>query len=226
MDAIGQLAGGVAHDFNNMLTAMMGWSHLAIAAIGETGAGHNEIREIEKAALRAADLTTQLLAFSRRQALTPRIVDLNLAIAEGAALLKRLLPPAVVLEVGVDRDVPLVEVDPTQLQQILMNLVLNARDAMPSGGVITLVTRRSRSGAELLVSDTGIGMDDATRAQIFDPFFTTKPPGEGTGLGLSTVYGIVLQSRASIDVATSPGVGTTFVIRFPLVAQAKGESAA
>ncbi len=226
MDAIGQLAGGVAHDFNNFLTAMLSWSHLAQHAVGSGRPGYAEILEIENAAQRAADLTRQLLVFSRGQTLAPRIIDLNDAISGGASLLTRLVPPSIRLDFSLDPMTPFIEVDPTQLQQVLMNLVVNARDAMPAGGVVSVVTRSGSGGAELLVRDDGLGMDEATKARIFEPFFTTKAAGHGTGLGLSTVYGIVKQSQASIDVISAVGVGTTVRVRFPAAGQRLTETAA
>jgi PAS domain S-box-containing protein len=235
MEAIGQLAGGVAHDFNNVLTAIKGFSELAALELEETHPARNDVREITVAADRAAALTKQLLAFSRRQLLQPTVISPN-AVVEGVSnMLFRLIGAEVKCEQLLASDVAPVLADAGQLEQVLMNLAVNARDAMPSGGTLTIETANvalgtedaSRfSGAEafcpgdyvmLAVSDSGIGMSRSVQARVFEPFFTTKDPGEGTGLGLSTVYGIVRQSGGYIDLSSEVGRGTTFRVFLPRV---------
>ena len=226
MEAIGSLAGGVAHDFNNLLSVILSCSELLRSELP----GHEEVEEIEKAARRAADLTRQLLAFSRRQMLQPRIVDLNQIVGGVEKMLKRLIGEDVELSVVVAGQRAAVYVDPGQIEQVIMNLAVNARDAMPNGGKLILQVARvavdgahaaSHAGARpgphvmLAVSDTGTGMDAATQSRIFEPFFTTKDLGKGTGLGLSTVFGIVRQSSGAISVHSEPGGGSTFQIYLP-----------
>jgi signal transduction histidine kinase/CheY-like chemotaxis protein len=230
MEAIGQLAGGIAHDFNNLLTAICGYSTLAIEQLPPETRVRKEIEEVQKAGERAAELTRQLLAFSRRQVLTPRPLDLNAVVRGMEGMLRRLISAAVDLVTTCADDLGIVRADPTQVEQILMNLAVNARDAMPHGGTLTietknreldeqrtreLVTLRPGSYVLLEVSDTGEGMSEETRARIFEPFFTTKEQGKGTGLGLSTVYGIVQQSGGHIAVASEPAGGTRFTIYLP-----------
>jgi two-component system cell cycle sensor histidine kinase/response regulator CckA len=231
MEAIGQLAGGIAHDFNNLLTAIIGYSDLLLARQELEGSmAHEDAEEIRNAAARAAALTGQILAFSRRQTLRPKVVSLNAVLAEIEPLLRRTLGEDIDFVSHHDPGLAYVEVDVHQFGQVLMNLALNARDAMASGGRLTLETANVEFDEEycqlhpwatpgtyvmLSVSDTGVGMDDATLARIFEPFFTTKDPGKGTGLGLSTVYGIVNQSGGSISVDSKPGSGTTFRIYLP-----------
>lgn len=232
MEAIGQLAGGVAHDFNNILQAMRGHLDLAETAIDPNHRVAADLAEIRLSAERAADLTGQLLAFGRRQVIQPRRIDLRDQVERSVTLLERVLGERVTLEVRSQPQPVVVRVDPRQLEQVVMNLCVNARDAMPDGGRVTLTigfrqVRRGSHGrspdadpatyATLEVRDEGVGMDAATRAQIFEPFFTTKPVGEGTGLGLATVFGIVTQHEGFIEVASEPGRGSTFTIHLPLV---------
>ena len=227
MDAVGQLAGGIAHDFNNLLLAINGYSELALARLGDADNRAREaIEEVRSAGDRAASLTRQLLAFSRRQVLQPREVELNEVIADMSRMLERLLGEQLDLELALDPRAGLVVADPSQIEQVVMNLTLNARDAMPGGGSLRIETGRVESAdvdgdlppgawAILAVSDTGEGMDEETLRHVFEPFFTTKEPGKGTGLGLSTVYGIVEQSGGRIAVESSPGRGTTVRIALP-----------
>ncbi len=228
MEAVGRLAGGVAHDFNNILTAILGYSQMIQ---GQLGAGHEllrEVCEVEKAAQRAAALTRQLLAFSRRQVLQPRVLDLNAVVQGIDSMLKRLLGADVPLLMEYGEGLWRIKADAGQIEQVLMNLVVNARDAMPQGGKLTIRTQNVELGegteglepgsyVTLAVIDTGTGMDEATQAQIFEPFFTTKESGRGTGLGLSTVHGIVKQSGGNIVVESAPGQGSTFTVYLPRV---------
>jgi hypothetical protein len=232
MDAVGRLAGGVAHDFNNMLTVMMGYC----ASLNEALAMHETLREdvleIQRSAERAAALTKQLLAFSRQQVMEVRTVSLNDVVTRLEPMLRRLIPEHIALTTSLGNDVGTIRSDPSQLEQILLNLIVNSRDAMPAGGDLVIetaaveldsayvdehVTARAGSYVRLTVSDTGIGMDEQTKARIFEPFFTTKPPGQGTGLGLATVYGAVQQSQGFVWAYSEPGLGTTFKIYLPRV---------
>ena len=233
MEAIGQLAGGIAHDFNNLLTAIIGYSDLLLA--GEqmrSSSSQDDVKEIKHAAERAAALTRQILAFSRRQALRPVVVSLNETIAGMEHLLRRTLGEDINLVTVLQLDLGLTEVDVNQFEQVLMNLAVNARDAMPLGGRLTLQTAnatvskkccRADPGVEpgayvvLSVTDDGLGMDEETVSRVFEPFFTTKAPGQGTGLGLSTAYGIVRQSGGTIEVQSEFGRGSTFKVYLPLV---------
>ncbi|HEX4684535.1 MAG TPA: ATP-binding protein [Gemmatimonadaceae bacterium] len=231
MEAVGRLAGGVAHDFNNLLTVINSYAEL-ILFDPEMSKGREEIQEIRGAAARAAKLTRQLLAFSRRQAMEPRIVNPNDVLRGVETLLRRLIDSSIAVVADLSPDTPLIRVDPGQLEQVAMNLAINAADAMPEAGTLTIATSSRIMPDELLrrhpdlrpglyatvdVRDTGHGMDAETLTQIFEPFFTTKEPGRGTGLGLSTVYGIVKQSDGHIDVASTPGAGTVFTVYFPAV---------
>ena len=230
MEAIGKLAGGVAHDFNNQLTVILSYAELALGRMRETDPGHRETREIAAAARRAASLTQQLLAFSRKQVMEIRPVDLNRIAGDLEPMLRRILGEDIALKLDLAPGLGRVLADAGQLEQVLMNLVVNARDAMPAGGTLTIRTAASRTedtvargqaGMEpgpcvlLTVADTGVGMDDATRVRVFEPFFTTKERGKGTGLGLSTVYGIVKQSGGHVWVQSRPDRGTTFHICLP-----------
>jgi two-component system cell cycle sensor histidine kinase/response regulator CckA len=230
MEAIGRLAGGLAHDFNNLLGVVIGYCDLLFRKLPADLPERAEINEIRSAAEGASGLTRQLLAFSRRQVLEPRVLDLNDVVRRAERMLKPLLGDDVTLVIRLGSDVPLVLADAGQIDQVLMNLAVNSRDAMPRGGRITIETGASRfddttvpalpganpgSFATLAVTDTGSGMDAETIAHIFEPFFTTKEVGKGTGLGLATVYGIVQQSSGFIAVTSTPGAGTTFRIHLP-----------
>jgi two-component system, cell cycle sensor histidine kinase and response regulator CckA len=230
LEAIGRLAGGVAHDFNNILSIIMGHSELLLGTIGGNERALNGLAQIRRAADRAASLTRQLLAFSRKQVLQPKILDLNEAITDVQKMLVRVIGEDIELVAALLPSLASVKADPGQIEQVLMNLALNARDAMPQGGKLVMETSNielnERQGRDLdlpagryvglKVSDTGHGMDSETLAHIFEPFFTTKPMGKGTGLGLATVYGIVKQSGGSIQVESETGKGTIFSIYLPI----------
>jgi two-component system, cell cycle sensor histidine kinase and response regulator CckA len=238
MESIGRLAGGIAHDFNNILTSILGTTELAL--MSAEGPFRSELEDVRDSAVRAARLTNQLLAFSRKQVAVTRVLDLNELVRESEEMLKRMIGSHIVLETDLDGKLPAVRADPAQLDQVLLNLVVNARDAMPQGGTLTIATRALDAAevsddpgfeddgdgegealppahryAKLSVSDTGVGMDAAVRAQLFDPFFTTKPSGEGTGLGLAMVYGIVKQSGGSVRVVSALDEGSTLEIFLP-----------
>ncbi len=230
MESVGRLAGGIAHDFNNLLTVILGTVDLSLADRNEADPLLADLLEVRRAGEQAARLTRQLLAFSRQQILQPKVLNLNEAVAEMMNLLQRLLGEDVTVAFAPGIDLDFVKVDPGQVEQVLINLGINARDAMPGGGTLTIETRNvtldeafaaghptAQPGphVQLLVSDTGIGMDEATRLQIFEPFFTTKTSAKGTGLGLSTVYGIVKQSGGTIWVQSDPGRGSCFSIYLP-----------
>jgi two-component system cell cycle sensor histidine kinase/response regulator CckA len=218
MEAVGRLAGGVAHDFNNLLTVIGSNVELArlTAQSGEGSSVVGELDEIAAAVTRAATLTRQLLAFSRRQVLVPRAVSLNEVVSAAERMLARVIGADVTLETSLDPNAGHVMADPGQLEQVLMNLVVNARDATPEGGVILISTvRREPDRVLLTVTDTGTGMDEATLARACEPFFTTKAPGKGTGLGLSTVYGIVKQSGGDVSIRSQLGRGTTITVTLP-----------
>ena len=230
MEAVGRLAAGVAHDFNNVMSIIMGYSDLLLGLIAPENPMNRYVSETKKAAKRAALLTTRLLAFSRKQVVFPRILDLNDVVHNATSMLLQLVGEDIEIEFRPTIPLGSVRADPGQIEQVLVNLVVNARDAMPAGGKIIIetgeaeldedyVSRHPGSDAGqhvvLVVSDTGCGMDDSVKSQIFEPFFTTKAVGQGTGLGLSTVYGIVKQSEGSILVYSEPGKGTAFKIYFP-----------
>jgi PAS domain S-box-containing protein len=231
MQAIGRLAGGIAHDFNNMLMVINGHCELLFATLDADSPYRPSIEAMYEAGTRAARLTGQLLAYSRKALIEPRPVHLNEAIMETAQLLRPFLGSTIHLETELAATMPLVHMDHGQLEQVLMNLVLNARDAMPAGGRIRLSTRvcelsaaevctltplKPGSYAELSISDTGIGMSEQIQAHIFEPFFTTKDVGQGTGLGLAVVEGIMAQAGGTIRVRSAVGVGTTFTLWFPV----------
>lgn len=235
MEAIGQLAGGVAHDFNNILTVILSCATMAREDLPPQAPIREELEEIYKAGQRAASLTRRLLAFSRQQVLAPRVIDVGEVAGGMEMMLQRLVGSNMELEVFVSKDIPPVFADASQLEQVLLNLVVNARDAMQDGGKITVEATSVHLASEytsthiqvadgeyvlLAVSDTGIGMDKETQARIFEPFFTTKEKGKGTGLGLSTVYGIVKQSGGHIWVYSEPGEGTTFKVYLPVCERA------
>ncbi|MBI4456827.1 MAG: PAS domain S-box protein [Acidobacteria bacterium] len=232
MEAVGRLAGGVAHDFNNVLTGIMGYTQLLLQEVGPDAAMHRELAQINELAKRAADLTRQLLAFSRKQTLEPVVLNINLLVENTSRMLKTLIGEDVSLKFIPATDAGNVRADPGQLEQVLMNLALNARDAMPRGGTLIIETAKTnlvrddlladeeiKPGPYVMVAvtDTGVGMDAATRERIFEPFFTTKETGKGTGLGLSTVHGIVKQHNGHIFVYSEPEKGATFKVYLPRV---------
>jgi two-component system cell cycle sensor histidine kinase/response regulator CckA len=232
IEAIGQLAGGVAHDFNNLLTVIKGYAQLSLLDLKENNPVRENIQEIQKATQRATDLTRQLLAFSRRQILDPKVLDLNSLLRDTEKMLRRMIGEDIELITLLSEDLGRVKIDPSQIEQVIFNLAVNARDAMPSGGKLTIETANVTSDehyahthigmppghyVRLSVSDTGVGMSREVQEKAFDPFFTTKDKGKGTGLGLSTVHGIVTQSGGKVLVYSEPGHGTTFKIYFPTI---------
>jgi signal transduction histidine kinase/FixJ family two-component response regulator len=238
MESVGRLAGGIAHDFNNLLTAIIGYSDLVLQELDPEHGSRRDVEEILRAAERAGGLTRQLLAFSRRQVLQPERVDLNAVVADIDRMLRRLIGEDIELVTRLHGELEPIVADPGQIEQVIVNLVVNARDAMPRGGRIELETSnfecidpvRVESGmlapgryVALRVADTGTGMDEETRAQIFEPFFTTKEASGGTGLGLASAYGIISQSRGQIDVASRLGEGSRFTIYLPVAREATVE---
>lgn len=230
MEAVGSLAGGIAHDFNNLLTAILGYCDLALDSLEKDHAVREDVEEIRSAAQRAAELTHQLLAFSRQQVLNPRVFSLNDAVERTQRMIRRLISENITVEHSLAVTGALVSADATQVEQIIVNLAVNARDAMPRGGVLTILTGTRRFDAPhpvagatlpagtystLSVNDTGAGIPDDIRERLFEPFFTTKSRGQGTGLGLATVYGVARQSGGGIEVESAPGVGTRLTVYFP-----------
>jgi len=241
MDAVGRLAGGVAHDFNNILTTILGYSELILRRTGGDARDRDNAQEIKKAADRASSLTRQLLAFSRKQALQPQVLDLNSIVTEMDKMLRRLIGETIHLDLQPDAGLWRTKADPGQIQQVIMNLAVNARDAMPSGGTLTIETTNvllddqyvrqhpdARVGEHVLlaVSDTGSGISDDVRRHLFEPFFTTKGLGNGTGLGLATCYGIVKQSGGHINVYSEMGHGTAFKVYLPRVLERRAAAVA
>ena len=232
MEAIGQLAGGIAHDFNNLLTIIKGYSQLSLMGLKEGNALKANIEQIEKATNRAADLTGRILAFSRHQMMDMKVLNLNTIVENLEKMLHRMIGENIELKMYLAEDFGRVKTDAGQIEQVIMNLAVNAKDAMPDGGKLTIATAnveldetyaRNHIAVSpgryvmLSVSDTGIGMTPEVKERVFEPFFTTKKKGEGTGLGLSTVYGIVKQSGGNICVYSEVGKGTTFKIYLPRV---------
>jgi signal transduction histidine kinase len=230
MEAVGRLAGGIAHDFNNLLTAIIGYTEIVLHSLDPKDERRADAEEIGRAAMRAADLTRQMLAFSRRQVLQPKVINLNTALEKVEPMLRRVIGEDIVMTVTGKAATAFVRVDPGQVEQVVMNLVVNARDAMPQGGRLTVETAdavldesavadmpEARPGQYVMlsVSDSGVGMPPEIRQRIFEPYFTTKDVGKGTGLGLSTVYGIVRQSDGHIGVSSELGLGTTFRVYLP-----------
>jgi signal transduction histidine kinase len=232
MEAVGRLAGGIAHDFNNILTAIFGYSEILLSKLDDDGEAHEAVMEINRAGHRAAKLTSQLLAFGRKQELSPEILDLNAIVSDLESMLRRLIGEQIDFRVRLDFDIGAVNADTTQLEQVIVNLVVNARDALRGEGVLEISTSEMElsesdlSGVPdgepgryvcLTVSDSGEGMDLATQEQIFEPFFTRKSANEGTGLGLATVFGIVRQSGGTIRVHSEPSAGSKFEVLLPSV---------
>jgi signal transduction histidine kinase/CheY-like chemotaxis protein len=229
IESVGRLAGGIAHDFNNLLTVILGYSESILQELGEASPLRAQMLEIHAAGQRAANLTRQLLAFSRKQVLKPQVLELNSVVSSISQMLRRLLGEDIQISMHLDAGLGQVQADPTQLEQVLVNLAVNARDAMPNGGQLIIETHNIELGEQtafldgvppgnyvvLVVSDTGVGMSEEIRAKAFEPFFTTKEVGKGTGLGLSTVLGVVQQSGGTVTVYSEPGVGTTVKVYLP-----------
>jgi len=239
MEAIGRLAGGIAHDFNNLLTTILGYSEMLLSEGTTTKEALESVREISKSAQRAASLTQQLLAYSRKQVLRPEELDINRLVANVTRMLHRLIHENIQLNTVLDPRIGLVKADPAQLEQVIINLAINARDSMPEGGKLTIETHDLALDegycklhpevipgeyVMLAVTDTGCGIDEKNKKQIFEPFFTTKEPGKGTGLGLATVFGTVKQSSGYIYAYSEPGLGSTFKIYLPEVQMRKPKS--
>jgi len=238
LDAIGQLAGGIAHDFNNVLAIILIQTGIIVKTLDKNPELkkiaepiYKGLEQVKKSGERAAGLTRQLLAFSRKQILQPRVIKLNQLVVDMEKMLRRLIEESVTIKLNLAENLPNIKVDPNHIEQVVMNLVINSRDAMPKGGTITIETRPDELDdktaqrydmkpgryVSLIVSDTGCGMDEETQKRIFEPFFTTKEAGKGTGLGLSTVYGIVQQNKGLVLVESKVGVGTSFKVYFPQV---------
>lgn len=217
MEVVGRLAGGIAHDFNNLLAVILIYCDRILENLEPDHTAYRDVQHIRSAGDNAAALTRQLLAFSRKQVLEPKLLQLDQVIEQMLPMIRSLLTESILLKVNLDSAAAMVEVDPTQIQQVIMNLAVNAKDAMPQGGELTIATSRQEGGSyiRLSVSDTGFGMTPDVRAKIFDPFFTTKGPNKGTGLGLSTVFGIVAQSHGYITVESELDCGATFHVFFP-----------
>jgi PAS domain S-box-containing protein len=218
MEAVGKLAGGIAHDFNNLMTAVIGYSELLLRETEPGDARSGKLEAIRDSAMRASDLTRQLLAFSRRQIMQTEEIDLRSVVSSMDALLRQVIGEDIHLEKVLGSGPVIVRADRTQLEQVVLNLAVNARQAMPEGGILTVAVDNEGEDAVLTVADDGIGMDAATQARIFEPFFTTKPLAEASGLGLSTVHGIIGQSGGTIEVESAVGHGTMFTVRLPRVA--------
>ena len=214
MEAVGQLAGGIAHDFNNLLTVIAGYGEIARRRIG-AGPGASELGEIQRAAGRASQLTRQLLAFARRQVLEPVLLDVNEVASGLVPMLSRLIGETIEIAMLAGDDLPPVLADRAQLEQVVINLAINARDAMPEGGTLAIETGVAGPHVRLAVSDTGTGIEPGVLEHIFEPFYTTKDVGLGTGLGLATVHGIVTQSGGRVEVSSNPGLGSTFTVLLP-----------
>lgn len=232
LEAVSRLAGGVAHDFNNLISVIRGYCEILTDTVADNAKARQEVKEIYEAGQRASELVGQLLAFSRRQALAPQVINPNRFIEENRAILGHLLGPDALLIIDPDPSVHNIQADPAQLRQVLLNLVLNARDAIKANGTVTLTTAsrditpgRNRRSTDLTpgryvvisVADDGCGMDESTQGAMFEPYFTTKPDGQGTGLGLALVHGVVQQSGGRVDVQTAAGLGTKFELLFPEV---------
>jgi len=239
METVGQLAGGIAHDFNNLLMIINATADLALMTLKNTDPIHRDLQDIRSAGERAASLTRQLLTFSRKQIVKPEVLDLGGMVAGLRGMLSRVVGERIALVVSASPDTGKVNADPAQIEQVIMNLAVNARDAMPDGGTLSIETRNVELDSSLAaihpavklgpyvmlaISDTGVGMDETTRARVFEPFFTTKGPGKGTGLGLSTAWGIVQQSGGSIRVSSVPGRGTTITMYLPRMTAAASDS--
>jgi signal transduction histidine kinase len=232
-EAVGRLTGGIAHEFNNLLTAILGYTNLLLGRVPSDSSLHRDLEQVEKAGNRAATLTRQLLSFSRRQMQELKPVNLNTIVLDMQRMLQPILGSTIRLTTPLDPALGIVIADPAQIEQVIMNMAVNARDAMPHGGELTIATANvcvdddmarqhpetaPGSYVRLTVGDTGVGMSDEVKARLFDPFFTTKAVGQGTGLGLSTCIGIVKQTGGFIDVDSTPGKGTTFHVFLPQAA--------
>ena len=224
MEAVGQLAGGVAHDFNNLLTVIAGYGEIARRRIG-VGPGTSELAEIQRAAERAGELTRQLLAFARKQVLEPVLLDVNEVAAGLVPMLSRLIGETIEIAMLAADELPPVLADRAQLEQVVINLAINARDAMPDGGTLAIETGVAGGQVRLAVSDSGTGIEPAMLERVFEPFYTTKDVGMGTGLGLATVHGIVTQSGGRVEVSSDPGLGSTFTVLLPAAANERGDEA-